>query len=51
MAVLLPAIVVVAMRASGRTIFNITLQGIVCGELIGLSMWMSGMWRLGWPEV
>lgn len=51
MAVLLIAIVVVAMRASGRAIVNITLEGILCGELVGLSMWMSGMWRLGGPEV
>ncbi len=49
-AVLLIAIVVVAMRASGRTAFNIALEWILCGELVGLSIWMGRVWRLSEPE-
>ena len=49
-AVLLIAIVAVAMRASDRRTINIALEWILCGELVGLSMWMGGVWRLSGPE-
>lgn len=49
-AVLLIAIVVVSMRSSGHTVFGITLEWILCGELVGLSMFMGGTWRLNGPE-
>ena len=44
------AIVVVALRAAGHSMFGITLEWILCGELVGLSMWMGGLWRLSGPE-
>lgn len=50
LAVLLIAIVLMALRASDRRAINIALEWILCGELVGLSMWMGGVSRLSGPE-
>ena len=45
MGVLLLALVVVAMRFPGRTMFGVALEWILCAELAGLAIWLGGMWR------
>ena len=45
MAVLLLALVVVAMRFPGRTMFGVALEWILCAELAGLAIWLGGMWK------
>jgi hypothetical protein len=45
MGVLLLALVVLAMRSTGRTIFGVVLEWILCAELAGLAAWLSGVWR------
>jgi hypothetical protein len=44
-AVLLPAVMAVAMRWGGRTVPGALVEWVLCGELIGLAMWLGGMWR------
>jgi hypothetical protein len=45
MGVLLLALVVVAMRFPGRTMFGVALEWILCAELAGLAIWLGGMWK------
>jgi hypothetical protein len=42
-AVLLIALVVVAMRTGGRSVFGIALEWVLCAELVALAVWMSGV--------
>jgi hypothetical protein len=44
-AVLLLAVMVVAMRSGGRTVSGVVVEWVLCAELIGLAMWLGGMWR------
>jgi len=45
MGVLLLALVVVAMRSTGHTMFGVALEWILCAELAGLAAWLSGVWK------
>jgi hypothetical protein len=45
MGVLLLALVVVAMRSTGHTMFGVVLEWILCAELIGLAAYLSGAWK------
>jgi hypothetical protein len=42
MAVLLLALVVVAMRSAGHTVFGVVLEWLLCAQLMGLSLWLGG---------
>ena len=50
-ALLLAALVVVAMRSAGRSALGIALEWVLCGQVVGLSLWLGG-WRsvFGLPE-
>jgi hypothetical protein len=43
--------VVVAMRSAGRSALGIALEWVLCGQVVGLSLWLGG-WRsvFGLPE-
>jgi hydroxyethylthiazole kinase-like sugar kinase family protein len=43
--VLLLALVAVAMRSTGPTVFEVALEWILCAELAGLALWLGGMWK------
>jgi hypothetical protein len=43
MAVLVLALVVVAMHSGGRSVFGITLEWVLCAELVGLAVWLGGV--------
>jgi hypothetical protein len=45
MGVLLLALVGVAMRYAGHTVFGTTVEWILCAELAGLAIWLSGAWK------
>lgn len=45
MAVLLAALVVVAMRSTGHSVFGIAVEWVLCAELAGLAAWLSGAWK------
>jgi hypothetical protein len=45
MGVLLLALVAVAMHSTGRTVFGVALEWILCAELAGLAAWLGGMWK------
>jgi hypothetical protein len=36
---------VAAMRSGGRTVSGVVVEWVLCAELIGLAMWLGGMWR------
>jgi hypothetical protein len=44
-AALLLAVMVVATRWGGRTVSGVVVEWVLCGELIGLAMWLGGMWK------
>jgi hypothetical protein len=46
MAVLVVALVVLAMRHADDTVFGITVEWILCAELVGLAAWLGGVWKL-----
>jgi hypothetical protein len=46
MAVLVLALVVVAMLAGGRGAIGIALEWVLCAELVGLAVWLSGVREL-----
>ena len=46
MAVLVVALVVLAMRHADDTVFVITVEWILCAELVGLAAWLGGVWKL-----
>ena len=46
MAVLVVALVVLAMRHADGTVFGITVEWILCAELVGLAAWLGGVWKL-----
>jgi hypothetical protein len=46
MAVLVVALVVLAMRHAAGTVFGITVEWILCAELVGLAAWLGGVWKL-----
>lgn len=45
MGVLLLALVMVAMHSAGRTVFGVVVEWVLCAELVGLAVWLSGMWK------
>jgi hypothetical protein len=45
MAMLLVALMVVATRSIGHTVFGVTLEWILCAELAALAAWLSGVWK------
>jgi hypothetical protein len=45
MAVLLAALVVVAMRTTGHSVFGMAVEWVLCAELAGLAVWLSGVWK------
>jgi len=45
MVVLVLALVVVAMHSTGRGVFGIALEWVLCAELVALALWMSGAWN------
>ena len=46
MAVLVIALVGVAMHATGRGMFGVVMEWVLCAELIALAVWMSGVREL-----
>jgi hypothetical protein len=42
---LLLALVVLATRSLGRTVFGIAVEWILCAELAALATWLSGVWK------
>lgn len=42
---LLLALVVLATRSPGRTVFGIAVEWILCAELAALAAWLSGVWK------
>lgn len=42
---LLLALVVVAMRSVGHSVFTTTTEWILCAEMVGIAVWLSGLWR------
>jgi hypothetical protein len=45
-AVLVIALVGVAMHATGRGMFGVVMEWVLCAELIALAVWMSGVREL-----
>lgn len=43
MAVLVLALVALGMRAADRTTFGVALEWILCVQLVGVAMWLSGV--------
>ncbi|MGP8259492.1 MAG: hypothetical protein ACLQM6_06005 [Acidobacteriaceae bacterium] len=50
MAVLVLALVVVAMHATGRGVIGIALEWVLCAELVGLALWLGGVRGLIVPK-
>ncbi len=47
MAALVIALLAVAMHATGRSsVLGIALEWVLCAELVGLAIWLSGAWNL-----
>jgi hypothetical protein len=49
-AALVVALVAVGMHSSGRPVFGITLEWILCAELVGLAVWQSGVRSFNGPR-
>jgi hypothetical protein len=49
-ALLLVALVAVAMRFASHSAVGIALEWILCGEVVGLSLWLGGWKGVGAPE-
>ena len=46
MAALVIALLAVAMHATGRSsVLGIALEWVLCAELVGLAIWLSGAWN------
>jgi hypothetical protein len=45
MGLLLLALVGLAMRSTVHTVFGVALEWILCAELAGLALWLSGVWK------
>jgi hypothetical protein len=48
MGVLLVALVVLAMRSTGHPVLGEALEWVLCAELAGLALWLSGVWKPVW---
>jgi hypothetical protein len=46
MAVLVIALIAVAMHTTGRGVFGIALEWVLCAELVTLAVWLSGVREL-----
>jgi hypothetical protein len=50
-AVLVVALVLTAMHFTDRSATGVSVEWILCGQLVALALWRSGMWRRGVSEV
>jgi hypothetical protein len=48
--VLVFALVVVAMHSTGRGVFGIALEWVLCAELVALAVWLGGAKGLIVPD-
>jgi hypothetical protein len=45
MGILLVALVVVATHSTGHAVLGVTLEWILCAELVVLAAWLGGVWK------
>jgi hypothetical protein len=51
MAVLVVALVAVSVHSSNRSPIAVAVEWILCAQLVALTLWRSGAWKLRVPEV